>query len=437
MNRYKNKTKSEGALTMDKIIESKFIENLTNFGNKIGNNVYVQGISQGVMTVLPIIIVGSFISLLSGLKIDSWQNLIITTGFSDTLQMGVNATTNMLGVYFTYGISKRYTELFELESKIVPLITLIAYFTLLPIYKTEEGLSFLNYDFLGTEGMIVGIFLSIIIVKFYQFIVDKNITVKMPEGTPSYVANSFKSLIPACLIVFTVIIVRFLINLTVFGDVFDMIYTVIQTPLTFIVGGNLITRNIFQFFTQLSWGLGIHPGFLSTLIGPILFSLDGANQAAFAVGGEIPNIIGMAFSYITTIAVLYPAIALAVILFAKSKRLKNIGKVSLAPAIFGISEPLIFGIPIVFNPIIWIPWIVAPIVNFSLGYFLTSIGLVARAAGVTVFNMPMIVTGIMNGSISIAIMEIGLLILNILMFAPFIKIIDKKYCDEERSMELS
>lgn len=89
-----------------------------------------------------------------------------------------------------------------------------------------------------------------------------------------------------------------------------------------------------------------------------MFGLDGANQAAYAAGQSVPNIIGMAFSYSTTIATVYPAFALALLLFAKSGQLKTVGKISVAPAFFGISEPLIFGAPVVLNPTIVVPWVI-------------------------------------------------------------------------------
>ncbi|MEG0367003.1 MAG: PTS transporter subunit EIIC, partial [Coprobacillus sp.] len=173
-------------------------------------------------------------------------------------------------------------------------------------------------------------------------------------------------------------------------------------------------------------------GYLTGAIAPILFAVDGAHQGAYAQGHAIPNTIGMAFNYITTIATVYAAIAVAVLLFAKSKQLKTVGKVAVAPAFFGISEPLVFGLPIVFNPVLFIPWVITPIVNFILGYFLTSIGLVAKCAGVTVFNIPMVFTGLMNGDVSIALMEIALFVLDILIFLPFIKAIDKKFISQEK-----
>ena len=96
---------------------------------------------------------------------------------------------------------------------------------------------------------------------------------------------------------------------------------------------------------------------------------------------------------------------------------------------------MIFGIPVVLNPVIAIPWIIAPALNFAIAYGLTSMEIVARYAGVTVFNFPMIFTGLMNGSFSIAIMEIGLFVLDVLLFMPFIKAIDKKYIEEEKNAQ--
>ena len=143
------------------------------------------------------------------------------------------------------------------------------------------------------------------------------------------------------------------------------------------------------------------------MLAPILFGMDAANQAMYAAGEAIPNITGMAFNYIATTAVVYPAIAVAVLLFARSQQMKTVGKIAVAPAFFGISEPMVFGLPIVFNPVMMIPWIVLPSVNLLIAYFLMSTGIVAKCIGVTVFNVPMIFTGIMNGSFTIVLMEIG------------------------------
>ena len=415
--------------------KKSFIERLTVLGDKVSSNLYLQAVSQGVMAMLPVIIIGAFASLFSGLPIPVWQSLISATGINALLSMVVSATTNMLGLWFTYSIAKSLADKLDVHNKIVPILALIVYLSLLPAAAMENGTAVLSYDYLGTKGMIVGILLAFLTVKLYKFIVDRNITIKMPEGTPEYVANSFTSLIPGFVIIIIAMVIRAIFAATPFGSAFDCLYTILQIPLTALIGGSIISNCILQVIIQFLWVLGVHPGFVSGMTAPILFGLDGMNQAAYAAGESVPNIIGMAFSYSTTIATVYPAIALSIFLFAKSSQLKTVSKISIAPAFFGISEPLIFGIPVVLNPVIAIPWIIAPALNFAIAYGLTSMGIVARYAGVTVFNFPMIFTGLMNGSFSIAIMEIGLFVLDVLLFMPFIKAVDKKYIEEEKNAQ--
>lgn len=414
--------------------KKSFINQLTVLGDKVSSNLYLQAVSQGVMTMLPVIIIGAFASLFSGLPIPAWQSLISTTGINALLSMIVSATTNMLGLWFTYSIAKSLADKLEIHNKVVPVLALIVYLSLLPATSMKDGTAVLSYDYLGTKGMIVGILLAFLTVKLYKFIIDRNITIKMPEGTPDYVSNSFISLIPGFVIIIVAMVIRAIFTATPFGSAFDCLYTILQIPLTALIGGSIISNCILQVIIQFLWVLGVHPGFISGMTAPILFGLDGMNQAAYAAGQSVPNIIGMAFSYSTTIATVYPAIAVSIFLFTKSSRLKTVSKISIAPAFFGISEPLIFGIPIVLNPVIAIPWILAPVLNFVIAYGLTSMGIVARFAGVTVFNFPMIFTGLMNGSFSIAIMEIGLFVLDVLLFMPFIKAIDKKCIEEEKNV---
>ena len=407
---------------------SKFVERLSHIGESLGNNIYLQAISRGVMGILPIIIIGSFASLFMGLPIAQWQAFLKTSGLTGVLSAFVAGTTNVLGLYMTYGICKTLSNSLGIKAKITPILALVTYITLLPSNVTEEGMAFLSFDFLGTKGMIVGIIISVIVCHSYKFIIDRNLTIKMPEGTPTYVSDSFLALVPAFFVALVAMILKFAFALTSYGDAFNCLYSLLQIPLTALIGGSLFANVIITALSQLNWAVGVHPGYLTGLVGPLLFSLDGMNQGFFAQGKALPNIIGMAFNYITTTAVFYPAIAIAVLIFAKSERLKIVGKVAVAPAFFGISEPLIFGLPIVFNP-----FVLRPMVNYVVAYMLTSAGIVARCAGVTVFNVPMIFTGIMNGNISIALMEIGLFIIDILLFMPFIKVLEKNYIVEENT----
>lgn len=408
-----------------------FVEMATKLSDVVGGNIYLRSISKGVMPNLPIIIIGSFASLFVGLPIPFWQSFIQSAGLVTILNMVVAATTNMLGVYFTYGIAKAYAKNLELQADLVPILAIVAYLTLSPLADPEASSANFAYTYLGTKGMIVGIFVAIFTVKIFKAIVDAKIVIKMPEGTPDYVSNSFVSLIPGFVVIIVAMVVRAMFGLTPWGNIFDCLYNLLQIPLTAIMGNNVIAMCIFQLITQLLWVFGVHPGFLASLTGPIMFGLDGMNQAAYAAGEPIPSVIGMAFSYAMTVAVVYPAFAVAVALFSKSSQLKTVGKISVAPAFLGISEPLIFGVPVVLNPFVAVPWIITPMLNFVLGYLACSSGLVAKYAGVTVFNFPMVATGLLNGSVSLAIMEVVLFVLDVLVYMPFIRMQDKKYLADE------
>lgn len=410
-----------------------FSETLTLASDKVSRNIYLQSISQGCMSMLPVVIIGSFASLFSGLPVNFWQNFIQSTGISGILAAVVSATTNMLGVFFTYGVASAYAEKLKITNKVAVILALVVYIALLPTATLDTGTTTPSTSYMGTSGMIVGFLLAFLTVRLYKAIVDANIVIKMPAGTPDYVSNTFVSLIPGFIVVIAAMILRGLFSLTPWGNIFDCLYNLLQIPLTALIGSNVISQMILQIIGQVCWALGIHPGFLTSATGPIMFGLDGMNQAAYAAGQPIPNIIGMAFSYSMTIAVLYPAFALVVLIFSKSNQLKTVGKISIAPAFFGISEPLMFGVPVVMNPFMAIPWIISPTVNVLLGWLACSSGLVARYAGVTVFNFPMGVTGILNGSFTIAILEVVVCIIDILIFMPFVRIQDKKYLAEEKA----
>jgi PTS system cellobiose-specific IIC component len=244
------------------------------------------------------------------------------------------------------------------------------------------------------------------------------------------------ALIPGFIVVALGIVLRLLFAATPFGSSFDFAYAVLKAPLTALVGENIWSLVVLNAIAGLIFAFGIHSGFITGMIAPILFGLDAMNQAAYAAGDPVPSVIGMAFSYITTVAVFYPAMAASVLIGAKSERMRTVGKLGLAPAIFGISEPLVFGLPVVFNPVLIVPYLVIPAVNQLVAYALMSAGIVARCSGVTVFNIPMIATGLMNGSLSIALMEIALFALDVVMLLPFIKVQDKQYLAEEQAANL-
>lgn len=408
------------------------IEKLNAFTSKISSNIYIQALSQGMMQGLPLVILGAFASLLSGLPIESYQAFINQTGIAACLQVVVSFSTNFLGVIYAYLIASSLAELLNVKARIIGILAVFNYLILMPL-ATIDKVTYVPFDYTGAQGIFVAMIVSMLTVKIFKFITDKNLIIKMPNGTPSYVSGSFSGLIPVFITAVLFLIIRYCFGLTPFGSFFAFIYKVLQTPLTAIVGSNIISVVVFNIITQVLWVFGIHGGaVVSGLRGPVLMGLDIAQQGAYAAGQPLPNIFGLAFEYMYIISVAYPAMAIALLLFAKSKRYKTLGKVALPASFFGISEPLVFGLPVLFNPIMAIPFIFVPVIGVVIAYFVTAIGLVARPMGLMVFNVPLGINGIMNGSWTIAACQIVLLIISIVLWYPFIKIADKKIFEEEQ-----
>lgn len=408
------------------------LEKFSDYAGKLGSNVYLQGMSRGMMKGLPLVMLGAFASLFAGLPIEGYQTFIQKSGIYDLLQVIVSFSTNFLGVIYAYSIVTTLGKLLDVKSELVGVLGMFNFLILLPLANIEHA-TYIPFQYTGAQGIFAAILVSIVTVKVYKFIEEKDWTIKMPKGTPSYVSGSFAGLIPVFVIGVLFLIVRYCFTLTSYGNFFAFMYSIIQTPLTKIVGANLISTTLLGMLQQALWMFGIHGGaIVSSVLGPISMGMDIAQQSAYAAGQPLPNILGLSFGYMYSIAIAYPAMAISILLFAKSKRYKTLGKVALPASFFGISEPLVFGIPVIFNPIMAIPFIIIPNLMPILAYFATAIGLVAKPMGLMVFNVPMAINGIMNGSWTIAVCQIVLLIISIALWYPFIKIADKKVLEEEQ-----
>lgn len=174
---------------------------------------------------------------------------------------------------------------------------------------------------------------------------------------------------------------------------------------------------------------------------PIWNTLQVENLAAYTAGKEIPHIISKPFMEIYTVGMggtgMTLAIVISILLFMKSKQMKQISKLGLAPGIFNVNEPVIFGLPIVMNPIIIIPWVIAPMVVTLVTYLAMSAGIVPPPTGVTVpWTVPLFINGIMaTNSVMGGIMQLVNLCIVFVIWFPFLKALDKLNMAKEKEAE--
>lgn len=203
----------------------------------------------------------------------------------------------------------------------------------------------------------------------------------MPEGVPPMVTKVFESILPTILIGLVFILISSLFEMTSFGNMHEFVYTIIQKPLQGI-GGSIGAVILISLIQQILWFFGIHgTNVVMPIVTALWMAMDVENLNAVAAGQTPPNITGLAFFNIIT----WGGMALGLVLLmlrAKSKQFREVGKVSIVPALFGITEPVIFGTPLVLNFRLAVPFITNNSIALLLAYLLTKSGLVAHFSGV-------------------------------------------------------
>ena len=237
-------------------MKDTLLNKISNFTAKLTQLKWIQGISRGGMQVMPFIMVGSFASLFAGLQFESYQSFLTSTGLGTALQWVTNCTTNIMGILFVYFIAKSYAEILNLEEKNIGIISIAIYLILCPSVMTETG-SLLSFDYLGSKGVIMGIILAIVVVRIYQYILSKNVKIKLPEGTPEYVSNSFGAIIPFIILAIIALIIRMVFIYTPYNTIFESFYALLQIPLNAIVGENIFSQLVLNVVAQSLWVFGI------------------------------------------------------------------------------------------------------------------------------------------------------------------------------------
>lgn len=252
----------------------------------------------------------------------------------------------------------------------------------------------------------------------------------MPESVPENISSSFTALIPSFFVILFFTVVRLGFESTSFGTAQNFIYEILQAPLTNI-GGSLPAMIVINLFACLLWAFGIHGTvIIGAIMDPIWLSLTAENAAAYANGSDLPNIITTEFqSNFVQLGGAGSTIGLVIcmVIFAKSTQFKTLGKLALAPSIFNINEPVIFGTPIILNPLMLIPFVLSTIVPLIVTYFSMAVGLVPLTNGVNLpWTTPPVISGFLLSGWRGAVLQITMILLTTAIWYPFFKLSDNQ-----------
>lgn len=411
------------------------LEKLNNVMAKVQTNKYLQALSNGMMALLPIMVIGSVTALLRQLNIGPYQEFIQSTGILTALTGVYTVTMNFMALYIVFLIGYNLADLHEEDGLLGGMISIMAFFIVTPI-STFDKVKAIEITYLGSKGLFVGMMVALLASRIYVLVLKKKITIKMPATVPPVVSKTFSALIPAIIVAIVFMTINSLFTMTEYGNAHEALFSVLQKPLQ-MLGSNIWTVLILVGLMEVLWFFGIHG---SNVINPILmtvfYSMDLANIDAFQAGATV-------LPYIITVSFIQNQkgprnLALAMILSfkAKSKHLKTVGKIGLVPAFFGISEPLKFGLPMILNPIIAIPMILTPMVSVLLSYFAVVLDFLPRANGATVpAGTPELLRPLFTSGIKGVIFALFLLVVCIIIYYPFVMVFDKQKLKEEKELE--
>ncbi|MGX7776571.1 PTS cellobiose transporter subunit IIC [Streptococcus pluranimalium] len=414
----------------------------------------VRAIVAAGMASIPLTIVGSAFlvlgvipqafSLLAGIWAGSFDLFSALTLLAYKCSMGI------LTLYFAFVIGYEYTKIYQEEEglDLAPLnggiLSVFAFFMTIPELTWTNGSMALvanettingwsvggdSLARLSTSGLFTGILMAILAVQLYRLCVARKWVVKMPDSVPEGVSRSFTALIPAFVVAITVILIN-----GVFIMMGTDIYKVIAIPFGFVknitnsIGGIIVI----YFLVHALWLVGIHgANIVMGLVNPILLAnmADNVNGADIAFAGEFTN------AYVTIGG---SGATLGVCLFmafmARSEQLKMLGRASIGSSLFNINEPLIFGLPIVYNPVLAIPFIIAPVVTAIIAYLGVKTGFAGKAIVQTPWPTPGGIGAYVGsgGNINAAILAIMCILIAFAIWFPFIKKYDNDLLKQER-----
>ncbi|MFR4967520.1 MAG: PTS sugar transporter subunit IIC [Lactobacillus kalixensis] len=445
---------------------------------KFVNTKAITALQNGMVYSLPFIIIGSIFLILGNIPIPAVANAITNSGWGAVFAQANNTTFQMMGLWAAIGIAYVYVKNEKYEP-LAPGLTSAAAFLMLQNLSIDNPLKaaltaginngqmsgkvvtenidklphalqaflespvtgVINTKWLGGDGMIAAIIIGLLVGWIYTKIMKAGWTIKTPKQVPPAVSNQFTAMIPSGIILTGTMLIYGAFNTFAHTDFLNWIYNTLQIPLQGIsdsFGGALAIGFLVPFF----WFFGVHGGLImGSLVAPMLQANTADNarlfaehkltiaQGAHVVTNEFyNNFINLTGSGITIGLIIFTLVA------AKSVQLKSIGKLELVPGIFNINEPFLFGLPIVMNPMLAVPFFLTPLVVAASTYLVIRTGIVPPLNGVAApWTTPAVISGFLIGGWKMAIWQFCTLIISTVIYWPFARKYDKMLLAKEKA----
>jgi PTS system lactose-specific IIC component len=414
----------------------KWITKMQPFFNKISNNPYLRAIRDGFISLIPVILFSSIFLLIA--FVPNAFGYFLPDNIVTVLMKAYSLSMGILAILMSSTIARSLTDNFNLKMpktrQINTVSVMIAAIISFLLLSTDLKDGAISLDYLGTKGLLTSFIIGFTIPNIYKFCVGRNITIKLPKEVPGNISQTFADIIPISLSVlffwvFDILVRKFI------GVGFSEFILELFRPLFSAADGYIGLAVIFgamAFF----WFVGIHgPSIVEPAVAAIYLTNVEVNFQMFSKGEHATKVLSQGSQYF--VATLGGTGATLVIIFmmafiAKSKQLKAVGKASLIPGLFGVNEPILFGAPLVLNPVFFIPFILTPIINVWLLKFFITLGMNGF-----VYNLPWTTPGplgliIGTGFSPLVFLLVPLLLaVDFVIYYPFLKTYDLQLIKQE------
>lgn len=373
-------------MAMESLFNSPFMVKLQDFGQALGRNKFLSALQAAMMSLMGVIMVGAIFQIICSVGSSILGLFTADSQIYAILYSPYNYTMNMLGLWTTGLLAFNYARNLEIKSPIISTVEALVVFMLMvaPLSTLESGSTAMDITYLGATGMFVGFATAFVTVNIDRICVVKKIYIRMPDIVPQFLQDGFAGIVPMLFNVIIGLALSSIVNIATGGayTVGSGFMALLAAPLGALT--SLPGMFIICIFGGILWCFGIHGTMIIyPILMPMMLQANMANAEAYAAGGAsalvfYPVLLFGAVASCGGTGNTFP-VALYGCFFAKSEQVRAVGKAGIVPGWFNINEPITFGMPIMYNPILCIPYVLSIPVNMLFYWFGYATGLIIPA----------------------------------------------------------
>ncbi|UGS39833.1 PTS transporter subunit EIIC [Pseudocitrobacter corydidari] len=420
---------------------------ITDVSQKMASEVHLRSLRDSFIITVPFLVLAGLFIMVNYVFLD--PNSMIGKWFSSEALLAarsigdriLNGTMSILALMLVVLIAWSIASKRKFAAPMIPaMVSLAAFLVLMPqqvLLTPVNGTTavavsgVISLGLTNAGGVFMAILTAIVATDLFLWVAKTRwLQIRMGDEVPPMVTQSFQSMFSIILVVLAFALLAAGVKAGTGKEVHEIIQALIQAPLVHLTT-NLPGFLVLTTLTNFLFSLGIHPsGIINPILEPPLLVAMQENMAAFARGDIPPHIIVLPFRDLyghmggtgTTLALL-----LAIFLRSKVSSHQKLGRTVLAPGLFNINEPVIFGFPVLYNPLIMIPFIIYPQINFVIAYFATQLGMVSKIVAFVPWSVPPLLSGWLGsgGDFRNVILQVALLALGVVIYLPFLMAYEK------------